>query len=69
MQPSNKALQLKWFYMYFHSMDRANYVESRLRLSNEVIESVTEFFENIYKSQVANGSLAMKRRRQIEHRM
>jgi hypothetical protein len=28
MQPPNKALQLEWFYMSFHSEDQAKYVKS-----------------------------------------
>ncbi len=69
MQPANKALQLKWFYMSFHAKDRAKYVKSSQRLSNKTLESVTEHFENIFNSQVAEGSLATKHERQIEQRM
>ncbi len=42
MQPPNKALQLKWFYMSFHSEDRAKNVKNGQRLSNEMLESVAE---------------------------
>jgi hypothetical protein len=27
MQPPNKALQLEWLYMSFHSKDHAKYIE------------------------------------------
>jgi hypothetical protein len=54
-------------HMSFHSEDRAKYVESGQRLSNETLESVTEYSENIFNSQVADGSLAKKCECQIEH--
>ncbi len=66
MHPPNKVLQLEWFYMSFHKEDRVKYVKSSRRLSNEMLESVAEYFENIFNSQVANGSLAKKRKRQIK---
>ncbi len=66
MHPPNKALQLEWCYMSFHSEDRAKYFKSGQRLSNKMLKSVPEFFKNIFKSQVADGSLAKKRNHQIE---
>jgi hypothetical protein len=47
MHPPNKALQLEWFYMSFHKEDRAKYVKSSQRLSNEMLESVAESFKKI----------------------
>ncbi len=69
MHPPNKALQLEWFYMFFHKEDRAKNVESGQRLSNKMIESVAEYFENMFNLQVADGSLARKRGRQIKQRV
>jgi hypothetical protein len=66
MHPHNKALQLEWFYMSFHKEDRAKYVESGQRLSNKTLKSVTEYFENIFNLQVADGSLAKKHEHQIK---
>ncbi len=66
MHPPTKALQLEGFYMSFHREDRAKYVESGQHLSNEMLKSVAEYFENIFNLQVADGSLAKKRERQIE---
>ncbi len=66
MQPPNKALQLEWFYMSFNSEDHAKYIESGQRLSVEMLESVAEYFENIFDSQVADSSLAKKCEHQIE---
>ncbi len=69
MHPPNKVLQLEWFYMSFHSEDRAKYVKSGQCLRNGMLKSVTEYFKNIFNSQVADGSLAKKRERQIEQRV
>ncbi len=66
MHPPNQALQLEWFYMSFYKEDRAKYIESGWRLSNEMLESVAEYFKKIFNLQVADGSLAKKRERQIE---
>jgi hypothetical protein len=66
MHPPNQALQLEWFYMSFHKEDRAKYVESSRRLADEMLESLTEYFDNIFNSQVADGSLAKKCERQIK---
>ncbi len=65
MHPPNKVLQLEWFYMSFHKEDRAKYVESGQRLSNKMLKSAAEYFENIFNLQVADGSLEKKRKRQI----
>jgi hypothetical protein len=56
MHPPNQALQLEWFYMSFDKEDRAKYVESSCPLSNETLESVAKYFENIFNLHVADGS-------------
>jgi hypothetical protein len=61
MHPPNKALL-----PLFHSEDRAKYIESGQRLSNEMLESVAEYFENIFNLQGAAGSLSKKCEPQIE---
>ncbi len=52
--------------MSFHQEDRAKYVERVRRLIEETLESLAEYYENIFNSQVADGSLAKKRKCQIE---
>jgi hypothetical protein len=49
MQLPNKMLQLEWFFMSFHSVDCAKYVESGQRLCDKMLESIAEYFENIFK--------------------
>ncbi len=66
MHPPNQALQLEWFYMSFHKEDRGKYAESGRRLADETLESLAKYFDNIFNSQVADGSLAKKRECQIE---
>jgi hypothetical protein len=55
--------------MSFHKEDRAKNVESGRRLSDETLESVAEYFKNIFNSQVTDGSLAKKRECQIKQRV
>ncbi len=69
MHSPNKVLQLEWFHMSFHKEDRAKYVKSGRRLSDEMLKSVAEYFENIFNSQIADGSLVKKHERQIEQRV
>jgi hypothetical protein len=69
MHPPNKVLQLEWFYMSFHSEDRVKYIKSGQRLSNKTLESVAEYFENSLNLQVADGSLAKKREREMHHNL
>jgi hypothetical protein len=66
MHPPNQALQFEWFYMSFYKEDKAKYVEGSRRLSNEMLKLVAEYFQNIFNSQVADGSLAKKCERQIK---
>ena len=69
MHPPNQALQLEWFYMSFHKEDRAKYLESGRHLADEMLKSLAKYFDNIFNSQVADGSLAKKRERQIKQRV
>ncbi len=66
MHAPNQVLQLEWFYMSFHQEDRAKYMESGWGLIEETLESLAEYFKNIYNSQVADGSLHEKRELQIK---
>ena len=69
MHLPNQALRLEWFYMSFHQEDRAKYVESGQHLIEETLKSLAEYFENIYNSQVADGSMHKKRKCQIKQRV
>ncbi len=69
MHPPNQALQLEWFYMSFHKEDRAKYVESGWHLADDTLKSLAKYFDNIFNSQVADGSLVKKRKCQIKQRV
>jgi hypothetical protein len=53
----NKQLQVEWFYMTFHKSDRAEYVQSRCKLSDEMLQTVAEYFQSIQETCENNGSL------------
>jgi hypothetical protein len=68
MPAPNNALKIEWFYMSFHQEDRNPYLESGQRLWDETLATVAEYFNNIFNSQMADGSLTKKREKQIEFR-
>jgi hypothetical protein len=52
--------------MSFHQDDHNRYLESGRRLCDKTLTTVSEYFDNIYISQMADGSLTKKREKQIE---
>ncbi len=66
MPGPNDALKDEWFYMSFHQEDRNRYLESGRRLCDETLATVSKYFDNIYNSQMTDGSLTKKREKQIE---
>ena len=60
MPAPNNALKIEWFYMLFHQEDRTRYLESGRRLCDETLVTVTKYFNNIFNSQMVNGSLMKK---------
>ena len=56
--PPNAALQVEWFYMSFHKSDRSEYVRSGRKLSDEMLDSLAEYFGAIFNAKLGNGSLA-----------
>jgi hypothetical protein len=67
MPAPNNALKIG-FYMSFHQEDRTWYLESGQRLCDETLATVAEYFNNIFNSQMADGSLTKKREKQIKFR-
>jgi hypothetical protein len=53
----NKQLQVEGFYITFHKSDRAEYMQSRRKLSNETLQTVAENFQLIHKTCENDGSL------------
>jgi hypothetical protein len=68
MPAPNDALKIEWFYMSFYQEDRNWYLESGRRLCDKTLATVSEYFDNIYNSQMADGSLTKKQEKQIEFR-
>jgi hypothetical protein len=66
MPVPDDALKIEWFYMLFHQEDRTRYLESRRRLCDKTLATVAKYFDNIFNSQMADGSLTKKREKQIE---
>jgi hypothetical protein len=66
MPTPNGALKIEWFCMSFHQEDRTRDLKSELRLCDETLETVAKYFNNIYNSQVTDGSLMKKREKQIK---
>ncbi len=55
----NTQLQVEWFYMTFHKSNCADYMQSRHKLSNMMVQTVTEYFQLIHKTCENNGSLML----------
>ena len=68
MPVPNDALKIEWFYMSFRQEDRTRYLESGRRLCNKTLATVTEYFDNIFNLQMADGSLTKKGENQSEFR-
>jgi hypothetical protein len=68
MPAPNDALKIEWFYMSFHQEDRNRYLKSGRRLCDETLATVVKYFDNIFNSQMADGSLTKKGEKQIEFR-
>ena len=66
MPAPNNALKIEWFYMSFHQEDRNRYLESGRRLCDVTLATVSKYFDNIFNSQMADGSLTKKCEKQIK---
>ena len=43
----NDSLALEWYYMSYHKSDREKFVLSKTDMNNEMLDSVTKFFQNL----------------------
>jgi hypothetical protein len=53
----NVQLQVEWFYMTFHKSDCMECVQSRRKLRNKMLQTLTEYFQSIQETRENNGSL------------
>jgi len=56
----NESLTLEWFYMTFHKSECDQFITSGGRLVDEMIESVTEYFESLYNIKKSSGTLKLQ---------
>ena len=54
--PSDKLL-VQWLYMSYHHTDQQHFVKSGKHLKDKMLDTLTTYFQAIYKVQLANRSL------------
>ncbi len=62
----NEQLQVEWFYMTFHKSDSTEYVQSGHKLSEEMLQTIAEYFQSIHKTREHNGSLTRHQIKKIQ---
>jgi hypothetical protein len=45
--PPSEKLPVQWYYMTYHRADRAEYVKSGKKLSDETIETLSAYFQSL----------------------
>ena len=63
IETPSAGLQVEWFYITFHKTDRAEYVCSGRKLREETLQTLAEYFESIYDTQINEG---YNRHQQVE---
>ncbi len=61
----NAALQVQWFYMSFHCSDCTEYIRSGRKLSNEMLQTLSKYFESIFLAWISNGLIQRKYDKQL----
>ena len=56
----NATLQVQWFYVSFHHSDCTEYICSGCKLSNEMVQTLAEYFESILLAWISNGLIQRK---------
>jgi len=56
----NKSLALEWLYITFHKSECDQFITSGQRLVDEMIKSVTKYFELLYNIKKSNGKLKLQ---------
>jgi hypothetical protein len=65
LPPPNATLQVEWSYMSFHCSDCAEYFRSRCKLSNEMLQTLVEYFESIHLAWMSDGLIQRKYNEQL----
>jgi hypothetical protein len=61
----NAPIQVQWFYMSFHCSDCTEYIRSGRKLSNEMLQTLTEYFESIFLARISGGLIQRKYDKQL----
>ena len=67
-KPSNE-LSLQWYYISYHKNDRKKFVLSGKTLVDETIESVTTFFQALFKQKKLDGTIKRQEADRIRKRI
>ena len=52
-------LAVQWYYMTYHCADRHEYVKLGKKLSNEMIEMLTAYFQSLFAQRKSDGALSL----------
>jgi hypothetical protein len=55
--PPSEKLAVQWYYMTYHRADRAEYVKSGKKLSDETIETLSAYFQSLFAQRKIDGTL------------
>jgi hypothetical protein len=55
--PPSEKLAVQWYYMTYHRADRAEYVKSGKKLSDETIEMLLAYFQSLFAQRKIDGML------------
>jgi hypothetical protein len=61
----NATLQIQWFYISFLCLDCMEYVCSMHKLSNEMLQTLAEYFKSNFLARISNGSIQRKYEEQL----
>ena len=64
----NDSLALEWYYMSYHKSDREKFVLSKTDMNDETLDSVTKFFQNLYKIRKSDGTLERQEYERVRRR-
>jgi hypothetical protein len=67
-KPSGE-LSLQWYYMSYHKNDHEKFISSGKTLNDKMIESVTTFFQALFKLRKLNGTIERQEAGQIRKRL
>jgi hypothetical protein len=61
----NAALQVQWFSKSFHCLNCKEYIRSGRKPSNEMLQTLAEYFESIFPARISNGLIQRTYNKQL----